>query len=641
MVAVLLWAIFHAFCCWRASITVKPAHRAHFVRPACHQNSHCALVLLGSILVMLAPTVLAWGYGAMWEGGEPLQHPWPYRVFLPLIWLIACVGVCGNAWVEEYLRDRNDIVSGPLRLLQKVRVWAQHIRAWARKPSFPVSVWLSLLIFTLISLLLYWLLDFLLDGVLNETNRIPTYLRAINLNTGVSPLVPLLALVVGLYGWFWYALQGLALLGEDRPLLPAAALLYIYRPPKPDGTREREDDLLRMLSWDDAAIPLEELGSPWSARTLRVAGICFTAIFAIGWGVFGRLPIRSLGATNYSLVFCFWLALCISLLLANSWQLLHVWLRLRHMLLFLDKMPLRRTMKALRGFSWGSVWKMSGSVLDMRYKLIFRQLESLTHLRGSLLDWDKQSNAALMRRVLQGDPYEMGARSAKPWIDAIDKTRRARVDFARWYSQHWDDWKARDVSKLRIVQQLLADTAATVLTQLLIPAWRDARETLLLDLAAAADDSGKEKTDPYAQSVASLEPHIRNAEELVCLVYMGFIQNVLGRMRSIVMSIICVFIAITIAVSSYPFDPRALLSGIVVVLFALVGAAIIVVYTQMHRDATLSNLTDTKPGELGSDFWIKLIGFGAGPVLGLIASVFPEFTDFLFSWIQPGIASVK
>jgi hypothetical protein len=78
-----------------------------------------------------------------------------------------------------------------------------------------------------------------------------------------------------------------------------------------------------------------------------------------------------------------------------------------------------------------------------------------------------------------------------------------------------------------------------------------------------------------------------------------------------------------------------------VVLFALVGAAIIVVYTQMHRDATLSNLTDTKPGELGSDFWIKLIGFGAGPVLGLIASVFPEFTDFLFSWIQPGIASVK
>jgi hypothetical protein len=42
-----------------------------------------------------------------------------------------------------------------------------------------------------------------------------------------------------------------------------------------------------------------------------------------------------------------------------------------------------------------------------------------------------------------------------------------------------------------------------------------------------------------------------------------------------------------------------------------------------------------KPGELGADFWIKLVGFGAGPVLGLVASVFPEFTDFIFSGYSP------
>jgi hypothetical protein len=28
-------------------------------------------------------------------------------------------------------------------------------------------------------------------------------------------------------------------------------------------------------------------------------------------------------------------------------------------------------------------------------------------------------------------------------------------------------------------------------------------------------------------------------------------------------------------------------------------------------------------------------------VLGLVASVFPEFTDFLFSWVQPGLGSLK
>jgi hypothetical protein len=107
------------------------------------------------------------------------------------------------------------------------------------------------------------------------------------------------------------------------------------------------------------------------------------------------------------------------------------------------------------------------------------------------------------------------------------------------------------------------------------------------------------------------------------------------------MGIICVFLSITIAAASYPFDPRLVLSAIVVALFAVVGVTIIVVYSQMHRDSTLSNLTGTTPGELGSDFWIKLVGFGLGPALGLVASVFPEFTDFILSWVQPGLASLK
>jgi len=77
------------------------------------------------------------------------------------------------------------------------------------------------------------------------------------------------------------------------------------------------------------------------------------------------------------------------------------------------------------------------------------------------------------------------------------------------------------------------------------------------------------------------------------------------------------------------------------VLFLILGAAIVVVYSQMHRDATLSLVTDTKPGELGMDFWLKLIGFGAGPALGLLATIFPELPGSLFSWLQPGIDSIK
>jgi hypothetical protein len=286
---------------------------------------------------------------------------------------------------------------------------------------------------------------------------------------------------------------------------------------------------------------------------------------------------------------------------------------------------------------------MGGSVFDMRDKLTSRQMESLMHLRGSLVAWQRHRDS-------EKPPFVCGAESMTEtpgtarWIGMIDKTIDQRVAFAKWYSLHWDNGNARRVVGLMSVQESLADTTGIMLIELLIPAWRAESDSLLLGPAGEAKDSGQDKkdnADPAARSVARLPQHIRNMEELVCLVYMAFIQNTLGRMRSLVMGIICMFIAITVAISSYPFDPRPLLSGMVVLLFLILGSTIVLVYSQMHRDTTLSHLTDTKPGELGGDFWIKLIGFGAGPVLGLIASVFPEFTGFLFSWIQPGLGSLK
>jgi hypothetical protein len=36
-----------------------------------------------------------------------------------------------------------------------------------------------------------------------------------------------------------------------------------------------------------------------------------------------------------------------------------------------------------------------------------------------------------------------------------------------------------------------------------------------------------------------------------------------------------------------------------------------------------------------------MITFGAGPLLGLLATIFPEFIGSLFSWLQPGLSSIK
>ena len=475
---------------------------------------------------------------------------------------------------------------------------------------------------------------------LNDSNRVPTYWRAINLTTGLSPLVPLVSLIAGLYGWFWYALQGVAFFGEDRPRLPKSDSLIIG-PSKPQKVMGNSgQDLLRMLSRDWAEEAIEELSFPFAISVVTVGGICFVGIIVIGCSVFGYPTLRSLGSKAYSLVFCLSLVMCISILLANAWQLSRVWLRLRHLLQFLDKLPLRRTLASVNGFSWGSVWKMSGSVLDMRYKILFRQLESWTHLRESLPAGQEKPFPGLARVWLGKKVSKIEPSILSTLIEAIETTSTQRLEFAKWYSFHWDDWKARRLIHLRSVQHSLAETAALMLTELLIPAWRQEDHAMPLGPRQNSQEGGNDTTDSATQS-AALTPHIRNAEELVCLVYMAFIQNILGRMRSLVMGIICLFLAITVAVARYPFDPRPLISAMVVALFVILSVAIVAVYSQMHRDPTLSSLTGTRPGELGADFWIKLVGFGAGPVLGLVASVFPEFTDFIFSWIQPGIASIR
>jgi hypothetical protein len=64
----------------------------------------------------------------------------------------------------------------------------------------------------------------------------------------------------------------------------------------------------------------------------------------------------------------------------------------------------------------------------------------------------------------------------------------------------------------------------------------------------------------------------------VCLTYLGFIQNILGRLRTIAMTSAALLIASTVALSTHPFDPRQILSLVLIILFVVVGGVIVKVY---------------------------------------------------------------
>jgi hypothetical protein len=187
---------------------------------------------------------------------------------------------------------------------------------------------------------------------------------------------------------------------------------------------------------------------------------------------------------------------------------------------------------------------------------------------------------------------------------------------------------------LRDFQKELAATAGAVMGLILIPAWRNETESLIFDRSKEGDRSD---ADPSPD----IPPHVRTAEEFVVLPYLAFIQNTLGRIRTMALGSLWLFLATTLAMSSYPFEPLDVLGGIFLAVFVIFGGLSVVIYAQMARDTTLSHITNTKPGELGWEFWARLLAFGAGPLLGLLTTLFPSITDFVVSWLQPSTQALK
>jgi hypothetical protein len=590
MASLLGLALFHAGCCYSASFTAKPAFRAHF---AAAGWQHRALVLIGSYLIALMALIAGWGSGVFARIPSPASD-------LRTVWIVVEV-VCGIAGLGMIM---NIVVT------RRLNPDAPH-QDKATQNWFTI---LSMAIFgaLIAAFLLTWVYP--IEGVLRIASRTFAYWRSVNLTSGASPIVPFLSLTMGLYVWFWYSLHGLALFGPDRPCLPPLSTLTVELQDQQQGDLKVK---LSMFSQEKAARPAEQLATPLGRDTAFVVVFLFCLFWIASYVMARDVPVRSLGAKRYAMIFCFWMDLYISLILAQALQIWRTWSKVRQLLVFLDRLALRRTLALLHGFSWGSVWKMSGNVLDVRYKLLSRQLECLNHLHNSI----KQSRP----------PSAEGQRC----LASINHTRQMGLTFGQWYSKNYNRPKACGLGLFKAFQKRIARTTGIILTELLIPAGRMEEHSLVQIDPERAGKESKPGPAPSSDEV------VRNAEELVCLTYLGFAQNLLGRIRTIVLGGVSLFVAATIAVSSYPFDPRPVLSGVLLLLFVALGTVVVFVYADMHRDATLSHVTNTNPGELGSEFWLKVVGYGAAPILGLITTIFPEWSSFLFSWLQPGLSSLK
>ncbi len=456
---------------------------------------------------------------------------------------------------------------------------------------------------------------------LNPANDVSHYYRSVHINNGVSPILPFLFLMVGLYMWSWQILAGDALLGPGKPLLPKH---YSGKSKlRKQEWYEIKPSYLRISARMGKKI--DHLARPWTLPTgvwLPAAVLVFLCLIS-----FHRaLPVLTFEGGAYSLLLNISLLIAVALMASEAARLLLTWRRLKRMLVALGRMPLGRTFCVMKEISISSLWSMSGNVPRTQYQFFDRQLRVAKRLQVILAD------------------------GGKPAIWSLDEFIEVGKEFSRRYLRNleytaWWDQKVRRNGKPSVaIRRLIANCVADVINRVLQPQWY--QELLKVEPPpVAAKDATAAKNSDADNAVSETLPVSEDAatrvgEEFVCLLYVSYMQNILARMRTMVFSMSAIYVSTMLALAFYPFAPRPSIASWMLGMLVVLGAVVGVVYAGMARDKILSYITNTKTA-LDADFWLKYAGFLVPPVLALMTAQFPEIADSVSSWVQPALDAVK
>lgn len=512
-------------------------------------------------------------------------------------------------------------------------------------------------------------------------------LRALQLTSGVSPLLPLLLLVIaGLWG-AWYSLSSSSLVDGRRPALPSRSHLP-----------EIEGDDGHALSRSYAILEndnrrLLQLLRPDSVEGRAVVAGIFTVAAASWCAAYGLRPLRTLESPGYEYVLAGIVIFIAIFLVAGILRLQSIWAELRRLLVALDSLPLRRGFKRLEGFSWSPMWRVgAGSLTELR-RILCRQLESwqcllnldVPGIKGLSRDFLRQAGHVRSAYAAAKENYSgVDAAPEAPHVPAaaqpifagaggtatqpaLEKgTRRVATDrwatftqiMLRLLTAPWN-WMAKVFRQGHLDKELIdqfcafqQEFARTGARALAFAETQWDKATVIASNGETEDGSAKIaqalealRRTPEEKKLSLTEETNSNrlhaCEEFVALLYTAFILVVLVRIRGLIVASGGMYVFLLAALSVYPFQPQVIIRTTLMVLLVVIVAVVGFVYAQMHRDSTLSYITDTKPGELGINFWIRILSFVAVPVFGLLASQYPEIGNIFSSWVEPAVNALK
>jgi hypothetical protein len=696
--ASLLWRVLCAliclFCLLHTLILCMADYRSLFTRDLdIRENDQprlrSAYLWVGTVMLSLMAFVVAWPLLSL----DLIVTVDPIDRFLG--WAALAVGALNL--LVTFLKTKGHIewtnaMTGRSKGLNRIRYVYRRVRA---NVEFLIH---CLALVTLIVLSFLWWYCCHRDQVaLTNSPGQPSYAlvgvcfsyRCIHPSSGVSPVVPVLFLLFAWYIWGFFQTRRLRFSKSGRPSLPGrlddprASRLFVpeenlgshasSRSPclyedisglfvtrlvlrrftallcrkseSQDKSKHRSTNQgkLSIQERRDIAKGLKPSPLPVAEIAVFITYAALLVYFSLFHNIHGLdhfLWSHPRLATPYELLVGLLFIPLITVALAGWLRMLFIWSSLSSGLLNrLESQPIRYAFDRLQGMGWMTMLRLGG--LREQWRDMARSLESI---RQILHQEDlKASLGTANLEELEGVSQSL--------LNTVDRLSA----YAAGQSGSSTQQEQPPSSLVKEIKQLEDDFAKfgqKLLNWVLIPYWRDQRTGLvdskeIEELPIKARHTQLHAGNPHVPlelhtGSGSAEPlYIQTAEEFLAIRYVSLIRAVLANMRYLMSFVSVCFVLAIVAWNSYPFQPRYEVDWFFTFLLIFLGGGIISVFAEMHRDPILSRITETNANELGLDFYIRIITFGAVPLLTWVAYQFPDIGNAIFKLLQPTLGVIK
>lgn len=415
----------------------------------------------------------------------------------------------------------------------------------------------------------------------NFSSLANTY-REMHFESGLSLVPTLLLFLLAFFVWARQASSGEALLNAAPPLprIPESARI----------SRTRGDLIVRLSK----PIPPFRDG-----RSIWVLWIML-ALIALLLHESRSLKLVTTLETYAMTQYVRWISFAVvCLILFDLVQFLNVWNELRGLLRALRRERFKRSFVPIDEFTWPTLWSFNGASFRDRRAIDAALSDSLFELADAI-EQSEIRNAA--KRIA-----EIWASYNRHFPKKVTPSKFAQDRFSFFLHVSRAANKAAsllDQQKGATIQPISPDTAE-------------------LCRAVASLQNDKAPYREEREEVKLLPVWQRAAEKLICLMYVGFVQAIIARLHSLLVSIASMFSLLVLGFAIYPFVPFTPLMLIGTTLLIIIGWTFYKVFSELDTDPILSRIVNGDDRKLQSNFYVKLSESLALPLLTLASTILP------------------